>query len=827
MKMKNVALLATTLCALILSCLTEEKNGYIFTSPRSLKIGSENELQLLRFGNVAAGKVTVRLYYSEYYNGNETLASEKEFDLAEGEKETFLKFFVDPFISDSVYNGRIEINGTIGDEKIGGSDKVYFSSPKKNIIVIQTDKPMYKPGQEVKGRVLKLDKNLKPSLNESDVGNVYVEDPKGTRLFEFNKLQLDKGLSEFGFPLSEEPVLGRWRITFEYANETESTNFLVSQYVLPKFEVKIHFPPFVLADAKTIPVKVCANYTYGKPVVGHLNLNLSLEQYSYSYNYDKVAVIQESVELDGCFNYDLNISLVQISSGHNYRRIMVVANVIEAGTGIQINETQFLSRQYSPLTLNFNTDENQRQYFKPGLPYTGKLKVTHPDNSAAADEPVSICYTVSRQRIIANWAANKKVKFCKNYTSDNSGLIEYVIPPQNVDTTSIQLEAKSLTYQKQKGESSVLDQPQTSMSVSPFYSPSGSFIQLENIGSKFACGAKKGVKLMFTSRENADFKFNYEVINKAQVVKSGTKEVSFTTDKDISERYDKDSRIINDSEEQLVPTPKKSKDPADEECTAAKESKYVPPIGETTFEIDVDASLSPTFTLLVFYIRDDKETIADSHKFEVEKCFTNKVDFEFTDEVKQPGEKTGIKVKASPNSLCGIKVVDKSVSLMDGGDQLTKDKIYQLVQSFDSGVYYGTNPCNDRKPQPGLYAASTIIKPPGGYSTSQYQDSFASFQDSGLLVISNLILFTRPCSSEGGYGGSSDYYPESFNKPAYSKDGVGVVAYAAPAMMGAGGSSMGDLAADTAKSSAVSTKSAVEVRKDFPETWLFSLQMAG
>lgn len=53
--------------------------------------------------------------------------------------------------------------------------------------------------------------------------------------------------------------------------------------------------------------------------------------------------------------------------------------------------------------------------------------------------------------------------------------------------------------------------------------------------------------------------------------------------------------------------------------------RYVPPIGEATFEIDVDPSLSPSFTLLVFYVRDDKETVADSHKFEVEKCFKNKV----------------------------------------------------------------------------------------------------------------------------------------------------------------------------------------------------------
>lgn len=41
--------------------------------------------------------------------------------------------------------------------------------------------------------------------------------------------------------------------------------------------------------------KIFCSYTYGKPVIGKLNLNLSLESYSYSYNYDKIPVLQESV----------------------------------------------------------------------------------------------------------------------------------------------------------------------------------------------------------------------------------------------------------------------------------------------------------------------------------------------------------------------------------------------------------------------------------------------------------------------------------------------------------------------------------------------------
>ncbi|PRD31287.1 UNVERIFIED_CONTAM: hypothetical protein NCL1_23918 [Trichonephila clavipes] len=123
-------------------------SGYIFTAPRSIKFGNNNQLQFIRFGCMDEGVLNVKLFYSESYNGNETLAQETEYKLEKDEKETLMDFFVNEINQDNVYSGRLQINGTICDKTISGSDKVYFSSPKTNIYIIQTDKPLYKPGQE-------------------------------------------------------------------------------------------------------------------------------------------------------------------------------------------------------------------------------------------------------------------------------------------------------------------------------------------------------------------------------------------------------------------------------------------------------------------------------------------------------------------------------------------------------------------------------------------------------------------------------------------------------------------------------------------------------
>lgn len=72
---------------------------------------------------------------------------------------------------------------------------------------------------------------------------------------------------------------------------------MVAEYTLPKFEVRITPPPFVLMDATTATFKICANYTFGKPVIGKLKINTTLTRYHWetqpvptNYVEDKVGV---------------------------------------------------------------------------------------------------------------------------------------------------------------------------------------------------------------------------------------------------------------------------------------------------------------------------------------------------------------------------------------------------------------------------------------------------------------------------------------------------------------------------------------------------------
>ena len=51
-------------------------------------------------------------------------------------------------------------------------------------------------------------------------------------------------------------------------------------------------------------------------------------------------------------------------------------------------------------------------------------------------------------------------------------------------------------------------------------------------------------------------------------------------------------------------------------------------LSNVQLSIPITTEMSPSFSILLFYIRDDGETVADSMEFKVEPCFDNEVDDE-------------------------------------------------------------------------------------------------------------------------------------------------------------------------------------------------------
>uniref|UniRef100_A0A673MPX5 Macroglobulin domain-containing protein n=1 Tax=Sinocyclocheilus rhinocerous TaxID=307959 RepID=A0A673MPX5_9TELE len=144
--------------------------------------------------------------------------------------------------------------------------------PPQNLLFIQSDKPIYKPGQTIKFRIVSLDSGLLPH-NQVD--------PYSNRIGQWLNQATRIGILDLSHSMSPEAAQGFYTITaWDDKNQQISKHsFEIKEYVLPKYEVNIDFPSVITSKDKKVTLKVCAKYTYGKPVQGSVNAEVCGHSY--------------------------------------------------------------------------------------------------------------------------------------------------------------------------------------------------------------------------------------------------------------------------------------------------------------------------------------------------------------------------------------------------------------------------------------------------------------------------------------------------------------------------------------------------------------------
>ncbi|NXL68045.1 A2MG protein, partial [Chordeiles acutipennis] len=156
------------------------------------------------------------------------------------------------------------------------SRKSVLVQNSESLVFVQTDKPIYKPGQTVLFRIVSLDKDFYP-LNEKVDTFFYLlwQDPQRNRIYQWQGVELETGLTQLSFPLTSEPIQGSYKIVVQksFSSHVEHS-FSVEEYVLPKYEVLVKLPKMITIKDTELPVSVCGLYTYGKPVPGVVNVQV-------------------------------------------------------------------------------------------------------------------------------------------------------------------------------------------------------------------------------------------------------------------------------------------------------------------------------------------------------------------------------------------------------------------------------------------------------------------------------------------------------------------------------------------------------------------------
>ncbi|NWR52598.1 A2MG protein, partial [Regulus satrapa] len=151
------------------------------------------------------------------------------------------------------------------------SRKLLVVQNSESLVFIQTDKPIYKPGQTVLFRIVSLDEEFRP-VNEMVS---MILDPKKNRLYQWTNVELEMGFIQLFFNLTSEPIQGTYTVVAQKAaGKTVQHSFSVEEYVLPKFEVTVKMPKVISILDEELKVTVCGLYTFGKPVPGLVNFRV-------------------------------------------------------------------------------------------------------------------------------------------------------------------------------------------------------------------------------------------------------------------------------------------------------------------------------------------------------------------------------------------------------------------------------------------------------------------------------------------------------------------------------------------------------------------------
>lgn len=256
-------------------------------------------------------------------------------------------------------------------------------NPKTMSLFLQTDKPVYKPGDILKFRVVAVDVDTRPVTSIKTV-SVALDDSEGNSIRKWPFAQLNKGVFESAVQLSSSPPLGKWKLSVNATAYVNVSNTIeVKEYVLPKYFVKAYPSRVLLATEKKVSITIETAYTFGKPVDGTVELQLFLDDTIRKPDFSKKARITGQTTLD--FNLR---DEVDFDNDENVKYITAKVAVMETFTNRSINITEQIPIYRFPYTV---TTQLSSPAFRPGVPYRVSLVVKdHLGKPPRPDKPQNI-----------------------------------------------------------------------------------------------------------------------------------------------------------------------------------------------------------------------------------------------------------------------------------------------------------------------------------------------------------------------------------------------------------------------------------------------------
>jgi len=650
--LNTAQILVTTLSLFSLSLISSSsgaRSSYPYTVVCPSEIRSNSKYQIITtLNNNSYPSVTFQF---TVYEGNKKIVSKTSSFTEPTQTASFLKIpILVPSSPPSQYTLSVKVTPAGGssteDEKSKHLTVIYTDFT----VFIQTDKPIYKPSDVVRYRVLVLDRNFRPfSVQQSVI--IIIRDPVGNIIHSVfdAKIPPKRGMLSSKLSLSPEPQLGDWTIkvyVFEKpqisstpsqyyetqntktsdATFTETQVFTVREYVLPKFKLNLQISPsFVTVESPKFIASVEPMYTFGKPVYGkcsftHERIDIGKKNSSVvvrALNVTAESPSSSSLQFDS--ESDLGIDLSQVTSERS-PQLRITAQCEDSLSGKSYDETIDFKMYRNKYTIDL---VHEREYVKRGVNHTLKLRVLSPDRKTrildASELSVNYLGKNETLRGLANGETSHQIVVPSDI--DEESITLSVTYKDYTKTFVLHLSSKiSIDYYMKVS----LD-PEMTLKAPP---TEGQFIYL-NIFSTFILS---NLNLIGLSKGDIIYN-NYFILNQQIPPKSDT-----------------------------GPNPYHS-----------------------VLEVRLPSRIPPTLTLLA-YTSDltQQLVVSDVFKFIVRQTERLGVNLTVSNESVEPGANVTITIKGLANSVFGLRAIDESVLLLKAyPDDLNEKKLFKAGQRFD------------------------------------------------------------------------------------------------------------------------------------------------
>ncbi|XP_051814091.1 alpha-2-macroglobulin-like [Acanthochromis polyacanthus] len=609
--------------------------------------------------------------------------------ISEREKTTlFQRKSSIPFYQCSLFTPQAELKEEVQhvEVKVQGT---FHSRVVKNVTIktydpmtfVQTDKPIYLPGQTVHFRVVTLNTTLQSVDQLYDF--IEIKNPNNIRIGQW--LNESGQIVQLSYSLISEAPEGSYQVIVSIGEDKIRHTFKVEKYVLPKFDVTLNVNEEVSIGDQEIHATACANYTYRQPVPGNVTVEmcrpLNLDFAGFHFGDEKLTPLcyNETKQADnnGCATFAFAMSNFTKFPTKALQDVLdVTAEVEEEGTGISRLQKATTNISYVIGRLSFF---DTPKIFEPGADVEGKVKAVYFNNTPIPDMPV---YLFEGE----TWSSRR----LQNLTTDSSGVARFSFEGFQglihlIISSSPTLEPprqKTPFYESGSHTLFVLQPSPPDVSVS--------FLKVKNNNKTLACDAE------------VDFTIQYVIVGESQDTV------------DVIHLVLSRGAIVDQGHRQVQLKP-----------TRVTE-------GKVSFKLLVSPEMAPEVQIVAFIVLPSDKVIANSANFSTEKCFSNKVSLESSPSSAVPGEDINMQLTANPNSLCGVSIIDQSVLIKEPGKTLTPDVIFDLLPVMNVTNVTECLPVRQKR---------SILSHPDQYM----HDAYTVFKNVGLEMATNLLIEVPSC----------------------------------------------------------------------------------